>query len=225
MSQFNEYAKRLDAAFKEARSEFQEAQAALDNARNAVDAFDKFQPQRYAGENAAKLEALNHEYLEAQRTYRAAKGDIWGRFERERASIKAELEAAIKKDCLATPEQVETGTLALIQSGVLTVDDIENLYSRFSDENNSAMLRIVGKFAEERAAELADPGDYDARQRLTMIARAAAEGKGSIMQRWDALEGVSTRLLGYDSNNGRIDPIFRFAARWEELTGEIIEDF
>lgn len=222
MSQFNTYAQRLDAAFKEARSLQAATQAALDEAKSKVEKFDRFQPQRFAGENDAKLTALRADLRDAEQTYKAALDHGWDTFNRTRAKIKAELEAAVQEAGRATPEQVSIGTLELIKSGILTVDEIEALCQRFANENNSAMLRIIGKYALERVEK--EPSNAD-KHRLSMVAHIAAQGEKGVMRAWDQLEDVATRFLGYNPLTGRVDPIPNAAAQWESVTSAAIEAF
>ena len=129
---------------------------------------------------------------------------------------------AISRASMATPEQVNSGALELIKSGILTVDEIENLFQRFSDENNNAMRRIIARHSLER---LDKEVNHKNRERLSVIVGIVNRGAGDILDAWRTLEDTSTRFLGHNPIDGRTDYYNRLAAKWEEVTGDLIESF
>lgn len=123
MSKFNCYARRTaDAAEKmfnelqTARAALTVAQAAKNNAPRAVD------PQTAA--KAARLEA---EFQEAMANYDAARRTLPDRAERELSAIRRELEDAVNAAFVADPKQVDTATMELLRSGILTAADMAGL--------------------------------------------------------------------------------------------------
>lgn len=221
-SQFNTFAKRLDAAFKEARDDCNAALDALNTAKEAVENFDKFQKERYPGERNAKLRALQQDQRDAELGYERTIADTWGKFERKRDAIRTELEAAVSEVTRARPEQVDQNTVMLIESGILDVDDLEGIFQRFSDENNATMLRLLGKYALERSGKEADART---RERLTMLSISSKRLGWATMEQWATLEDASTRFLGYNALSGRVEYYDRLSAKWEDTVGSLIEDF
>ena len=142
-----------DAAFKKARQAQRDAAATLAVAENALNSFNRHQPQLVPNANSLKLKELRAAATEARHTYDRALQDSWCSFVRERDTIQRELQEAIHKSYGALPEQVDQSTIALIQSGILDAAETSGLFRRFESENNTAMMRIVGKYASERAEQ------------------------------------------------------------------------
>lgn len=221
MSQFNTYAQRLDTAFKKARQAQRDAAATLAVAENALNSFDRHQPQYIPGMNDMKLKALQATATEARHAYNRALQDGWYDFVRERNAIQQELQEAIHKSYGALPEQVDQSTIALIQSGILDAAETSGLFRRFESENNKAMMRIVGKYASERAEQTDDLQQKDV---FLSVAQDAADSKGATLKSWDSLCEFAAQCLGRRDDIGTINPSGA-AVLWEESAGPVIEAF
>lgn len=221
MSQFNTYAQRLDAAFKKARQAQRDAAATLAVAENALNSFDRHQPQYIPGMNDMKLKALKAAATEARHTYNRALQDGWYSFVRERDTIQRELQEAIHKSYGDLPGQVDQSTIALIQSGILDAAETSGLFRRFESENNTAMMRIVGKYASERAEQTDNLQQKDV---FLSVAQDAADSKGATLRSWDSLCDFAAQCLGRRDDIGTINPSAA-ASMWEESAGPVIEAF
>lgn len=221
MSQFNAYARRLDAAFKKARQGQRDAAATLADAENALNSFDRHQPEDVCGMNDAKLRVLQGAAKKARSTYNRVLQDGWYDFVRERNTIQRELQEAIHKSYGALPEQVDQSTIALIQSGILDAAETSGLFRRFEAENNVAMMRIVGKYASERAEKT---DDLQQRAVFLSVAQDAADSKGATLKSWGSLCDFAAECLGRRDDLGTITPSAA-ATMWEESAGPVIESF
>lgn len=221
MSQFNTYAQRLDAAFKKARQAQRDAAATLAVAENALNNFDRHQPQYVPGMNDMKLKSLQAAATEARHAYNRALQNGWYDFVRERNAILGELQEAIHKSYGALPEQVDQSTIALIQSGILDAAETSGLFRRFEAENNVAMMRIVGKYASERAEKT---DNLQQRGVFLSVAQDAADSKGATLKSWDSLCDFAAQCLGRRDDIGTINPSAA-ASMWEESAGPVIDAF
>lgn len=221
MSQFNTYAQRLDAAFKKARQAQRDAAATLAVAENALNSFDRHQPQYVPGMNDMKLKELRAAATEARHAYNRSLQDGWYDFVRERDAIQRELQEAIHKSYGALPEQVDQNAIALIQSGALDAAETSGLFRRFEAENNVAMMRIVGKYASERAEQT---DNLQQRGVFRSVAQDAADSKGATLKSWDSLYDFARQCLGRRDDIGTISPSGA-ASMWEESAGTVIEAF
>ena len=221
MSIFNEYAQKLDSAFKAARDDCNESAAKVTAAKEAVENFDKFKKERFHGENAAKLQALQQYLRDAENNHRIKLRDTWGEFSRPSDAIENELTAAIEWANTAVPEQVDSNTMSLLASEILSVAEVENLYNRFSGENNVTMQKLIGKYAKDHIGKTERITD---RERLTAIHISSQNMGRDIMQNWYTLTDAASRFSGR-SVAGAINYDRMIAARWEEAVGGIVENF
>lgn len=224
MSKYSFAARELDAAFKEARNTYTAAEAAYREAEVAHSCLGQHILGESAADAAVRRARGEADFAEAKKNFETVKRTAWPAFELKRNDIMERLEAAIAQDTVVTPEQIEQNALTLLQSGICSVDDLEQLYERFDRENNAAMLKLIGKHCMELAEKKEDPQDSRDRQRLYSIGRAAAEGKNSVIRTFEQLcrtadtFGDATRWDGKPAG-------FVSAARWEEVTEKIIENF
>ncbi len=63
------------------------------------------------------------------------------------AEVRNALEAHLQSFYTASPDKVDRAALDLMQSGLLTGDEVENMAERYRD--NVTMLRYIGKYAKE----------------------------------------------------------------------------
>ena len=72
MSKYNEYAQRLDVAFKTAREEYMEAWNKLQAAQKANTDAQAWRAETYRGENDLRRQRAKAALLEAEHTFKAA---------------------------------------------------------------------------------------------------------------------------------------------------------
>ncbi|MFR3226581.1 MAG: hypothetical protein ACLTNY_06440, partial [Blautia massiliensis (ex Durand et al. 2017)] len=95
MSQYNQYAKKLDDAFKAARDEFSTAYNNLQSAKQDNDAAQAWQQETYKGENELRRQIAKADLLKAEQALRATETRVWADFDRQKARIRSDLEMAV----------------------------------------------------------------------------------------------------------------------------------
>lgn len=214
MSEFNHFAKELDAAFRTARSEYAAAYEELTKAKENASA---------AGLDAAKKQIATLQLQEAEKKMRQETGRIWSVFDAKAAELRRALEKEVQTSNLADPSAIDSNAVELMKTGVLTVDDYFGFADKYSE--NSTMLKLIGHFAREAAGSADDRKDKAA---LTVLAQDCAKGTGKTLKAWDSMMTAANYCSGRGgSGNRRPTPgvTLSMGEWWEQLSGEIIENF
>lgn len=228
MSKYNEFAKRLDEAFKTARSEYIAAMDEVEACEKAIGRAKSMRTEEYAGEKMAKLRRAELALLEAKDNMNKAHRSVWDNFDQTVKALKKELAETVHKDNLANPDAIDANTVKLIESGILTPDDCASLMEKFSD--NQTMTRMVKQYAAKRAEDLRTKrsGDLTAaeiydRGAFTNI----AVSDPGITARFDQLCSVANICSNGHRNRpmGEAPHLRNMSGKWEELAGAGIENF
>lgn len=213
MSKFNKYAKDMDAAFKSARTEYTAAVKKLQAAEQA---------RHIAGADAMTRNLKELEYKAAEKDFWAASDRIWDQFNKTRQQLKNGLEADIKANNSANPDAIDSNALELLKSGIMTPDDYYALLDKY--DNNSTMLRLIGKYAQAAADDTTD--DRAARGALLQVAQACKDGQGNVMRAWDSISQVADYCSG-QAHGRREKPgyVISMGEKWEQLATEAIDNF
>lgn len=219
MSEYNSYAKRLDEAFRKAREEFIELfkdyKKADEKATNAT---------RKENENDIVFNMRVAQYVEQanvlKKALREEKKKIFNNLQKEMEQIRAELVKAVQGDNIADPDKVDSNALELMHSGVLTVDDIEAFRDRY--DTNPTMLRLVGKYAKERAEEPTVNG-LD-RQRLNMVAEESKNGTSRKVAEFDSIMRAAETYACLHRPMENPEYIVSISQHWDDLSN-VIENY
>lgn len=214
MSEFNHFAKDLDAAFKAARGEYAAAYNAVEQARKAT---------QDAGSDALKRQIATLQLQEAENSLRKEAARIWTEFDAKAAELRRALEKEVQTSNLADPSAIDSNAVELMKTGVLTVDDYFGLADRYGE--NPTMLKLIGHYAKEAADSAGDRKDKVA---LTVLAHDCAKGAGPTLKAWDNMMTAANYCSGRGySGNRRITPgvTLSMGEKWEQLSGEIVENF
>lgn len=103
MSQFNIYARRLDTAFKEARSEYNTAFRALQEAQQASRDANAWKPGDSAEEKQVRTTRAALKLHDAEAAFSEVSARVWDNFKATRRTIRAELEQAVRAANIANP--------------------------------------------------------------------------------------------------------------------------
>ena len=100
-------------------------------------------------------------------------------------------------------------------------------YFGFADryDGNPTMLKLIGHYAKEAADSTDDRKD---RVALTVLAQDCAKGTGKTLKAWDSMMTAANYCSGRGGNgNRRTTPgvTLSMGEWWEQLSGEIIENF
>ena len=221
MSQYNQYAKKLDDAFKAARDEFSTAYNNLQSAKQDNDAARVWREETYKGENELRRQIAKGNLLKAEQALRATETRVWADFDRQKAWIRSDLEKAVRANSAANPDVVDANALELLKSGILTADDYFTLVDKY--DNNPTMLRLIAKYAQEAASNK----DTDAKTRgaLYMLADQCRNGKNRIMRSFDDLCRISDYCSGRAGGRYSSGHAASMADKWEQLSGTAVEGF
>ena len=202
MSEFNDFARRVDSIAKESFSELDKAEAAVANTERKTRLDYDSDVQR----------------LQAKAAYEAAKEDLRkvrsGMAEkvREMKSIKAELTAAVNRKYALDPGKVDAGALALLQSGIMNANDFKTMIDDAEDAGNITLMKLAAKYAGD-AAEKAS--GKDAAELRVMANKAKIYDGREYLSAFDTLIGVYERCCKTNS----------MRSYWSGLTEELVESF
>ena len=222
MSKYSIYAKRLDAAFKDARKQYTDAYNAVKEAEKGVEDAKNERDKFYVGEADLLREERTTALHRAEAAFRIVEEKIWPAFDAVRDELTAELKKSVQADSTAAPEDIDANGLTLLQSGILRVDELEGLIDRYED--NTTMTRIIGQHCKAAADKERDP---EKRQRLTLIARRANEGLSGVLEAWNGLLDACRTCSGRGHGEKKGNPAFvvSISKQWERLTEDTVESF
>lgn len=225
MSKYNEYAQRLDVAFKTAREEYMEAWNQLQAAQKAERDAQAWRAETYRGENDLRRQRAKAELLEAEHTFKATESRVWAEFDRQKEAIRRELESDVRASSTVDPDAIDANALELLKSGILTADDIFSMVNKY--DSNLTMLRLISKTAKELAD---DKQHTDAKTRglLYTLCNQIGNGKNSTMRNFDDLVEISNYCSGRGGGGTqRTTPAHTTAMsqKWEQLSGDMVSNF
>ena len=225
MTQYNQYAKRLDTAFKTAREEYMEAWNQLQAAQKANTDAQAWRAETYRGENDLRRQRAKAELLEAEHTFKATESRVWAEFDRQKEAIRRDLESDVRASFTVDPDAIDANALELLKSGILTADDIFSMVNKY--DSNLTMLRLISKTAKELAD---DKQHTDAKTRglLYTLCNQIGNGKNSTMRNFDDLVEISNYCSGRGGGGTqRTTPAHTvaMAGKWEELACTAVENF
>ena len=116
MSKYNQYAKRLDTAFKTAREEYMEAWNKLQAAQKANTDAQAWRAETYRGENDLRRRRARAQLLEAEHTFKAAESRVWAEFDRQKDAIRRDLESDVRASSTVDPVAIDAIALDLLKS-------------------------------------------------------------------------------------------------------------
>lgn len=213
-TKYNHVAKDLDAAFKAARDEYAAAYNAVESARQAA---------KEAGADALKKQIAALQLQAAEETMRKESARIWSEFDAKAAELRHTLEKEVQTNSLADPAAIDSNAVELMKTGILTPDDYFNFADKY--DGNATMLRLIGYYAREAAADAESRKDRIA---LTVLAQDCASGTGKTLKAFDELLTAANYCSGRGGNGKRSSSpgvTISMGEKWEQLVGEIIENF
>lgn len=212
MSKYNEYARRLDAMAREEFETVKKAQAALDEAERSV----RLYPDRYGivdAEYAAKNARAAADLAEARANMNSVQRHFAESMDAAK-KLRGELLAAVDADYGAKPDDVDTNTLELLKSGILTGADYVRLMDAAMGERNFTMAKLISKYAGEADSDKSLA--YEARAPfVSVVERGKAVNGSQYIDAFDDLTAIYRRCLD--------NPML--IERWDEFTSEAVEAF
>ena len=148
------FEQRLTALYDTAKKQKSAALAQLQKAKKACQAME----DKAAAEAACTA---------AERAYSAAVTDADATLNAGRAALRAELKADIHKRSLANPDDVVPAAITLLDSDILTADDLLALADRYS--GNFTTLRLIMPRARQAMCTANTTRDHNERDALDRV--------------------------------------------------------
>ena len=212
MSRFNSYAKRMNEIANGAFEEYRRAEAAVKSAESRHNAY----PRRNGADPAymAKAARAEADFVEARNAFDQMRRHLFDDKRKEIAAVREELEKAVFDAFAADPKSVDSNTLALMNSGIMTADEYSRLIDSAIASGNYTMTRLLAKSAADMAEKTTGDADVSRSYRL-----ASHKGKGAngheYMEAFDFLT----------STFNRCERNFALTGKWDELTADVVENF
>ena len=220
MSQYNNYAKSLDSAFKEARDEHTRLISELNKAKAELESAKAWKPGEDKQEKETAIMRATVAYKDAENALRNS--TAWESFNSKRSELRAALAAELQANSIVNPDAIDAAALKLLESGVMTAADYSAFVTKF--DNNGTMLRLIARHASEAAKNAEDRTEAAT---LNAIALVCCSGQGKALREWDNLSEIADRCSGQSITGARggADHIANMAAHWEDVAGAMIGGF
>lgn len=214
MSRFNEYARKADAYAKAVFEEYAAAENKLKAAESKRNAYPRRNGQGY--EYDAKSARYEAEYVEAKAEYEKLRRDMRDNKVNGLQPIRSELERAVADAFAANPEHLDAATLELLKSGILSADEHNRLIDKATADNNPTMVRLIAKHAKDRAAQADEDRNPDTARAFRAVAYKGNSVNGnSYLEAFDVMASCFNRCMKNTA----------LMSHWDELNGEIVENF
>lgn len=189
---FKVFLAELDAAHKEAAAEFKRIHGAMDIANQEYE-----RAQKDTAAPPYMMDIAKGDLARAKMEYEQNKNRPAEIIQEKSKEIRARMEAYVSKVYRANPEAVDDSTMRLLESGIVTADELGNLSERFRD--NVTMLRLMSAHAKKEARKLMDGGDRDNSAKWNAQAHYLSKAVDSscAMAGFDALVDQSVRSMTF----------------------------
>lgn len=213
-----EYLNEEMRLYSEARSEW----TAKRDAREAL----KMSINNLQGNRDYKPAILHQKLNEAHDAYRAATSDMLNVSEKLRKDFKAlreEMYEGLYSKLHATPEQIDNNALALLNSGVLTAEELMKMGQDY--RLNPAMRRIIVKEMDKRA-ENDMSINRETAGRLKIAADELRADTCKELEAFDSIADISYKAVGCprDSRTDYSDTADAMAKLLEDNAQQIIDE-
>ena len=154
MSEFNDYAVRMNDIVKAAFAEYSKASDRLTTAEenlknNPAPMYPTDSQFTELSEKHARAQA---DYYKAEQGLKDVRKKLIEDYPREIKSLRGELEEALTSAFRVDPAKIDNATMELLKSGVCTPDEYAFLFKKARDANNATMARLIGKYAADASA-------------------------------------------------------------------------
>ena len=214
MSKFNKYAREVDSYIKEIFREYIEIENKYETAKNK---FNNTKKPAYVSDASeiAKYARIKADYEEAKADYEKMRREMFSKGEKLKA-IKSELEKSIAESFAVKPEQLDNATLELLKSEIMTASEYDRLIDRAIREDNATMVKLISKYAKERAdKEEANRNTESARIFRVVAYKGNSTSGKEYLDSFDTMTDCFNRCM-------RNPSLFK---EWDNLMGGIVERF
>lgn len=166
--------------------------------------------------DAVKLARADADYKEAMKANHDMKVNLPFKVENQMRALRQQYADELAQRYAVDPAKLDAASLELLKSGIMKPSEYAAMMEKARESGNATMLRLVAKFAADRAAEIAakdGAGSVEARE-LRMVGHAGnADPAGAALKNFDVVNDVLRRCV---NNHAMID-------HWDNLTGPVLE--
>ena len=212
MSKFNSYARKVNEIANATFAEYRRAEAAVKSAESRYNAY----PRRNGADAAymAKSARAEADLAEARSAFEQVRRHLFDDKRREINAIRAELVTALGNEYAADPKAVDTNTLALMNSGIMTADEYSRLIDSAIASGNFTMTRLLAQSAADMAEKTTGDADVSRSYRLVSHKGKGMDGR-EYLQAFDFLTDTFNRC----------ERNFALSTKWDELTSPVVDSF
>lgn len=230
MSRWNKYAVQAQELAHKTISDFQAASEAFEKAKSrqqarltpANQAFPLqgggLDPVRAAMDDAS-YEALmaSAEAAKEQKNLATAVAEMRIAAATMENGIRGDLEKDLKDFYAAKADKLEPETVQLLNTGILTAEEVAELLRQATVYGNNTMRRVIGKYALEAAEKLSsDPRSKEDAAAFRMIAADANSTETEVvLEKYDGIVQIYRMCIGN----------LQFSKQFDELTAADIANF
>lgn len=224
MSKYNSYAKEADSTFKEIRAEYNKAYEAYTEAKSkndtAVTLPNISSNAVYKAECLAKFEKAKADMENAKQS--------WTTLDKKLAELGAKFAQEVEKEYAANPDEIDSNTLKLLESGILNINDYERLVEKFAD--NRTMSRLINKYARDKFENDRKRNTYEVNSRYQAVLGATLSDHAihELKEAWNGLVSSMNTMTGRGFNaEKRIDigHTYTMINKYDDTMGRMIENF
>ena len=212
MSKFNNYAKKLNEIANATFAEYRKKSDAVKSAESKYNAY----PWRDGADHSylAKSARAKADLAEAKAQFEHCRRHLFEEQRKDIAVIRAELVEALGKEYAADPKAVDTNTLALMNSGIMTADEYSRLIDSAIASGNFTMTRLLAQSAANMAEKTTGDADVSRSYRLVSHKGKGMDGR-EYLQAFDFLADTFNRC----------ERNFALSTKWDELTSPVVDSF
>lgn len=174
----------------DAKKIYEKARVEYERLQDEWDATQKeYQRIQREGLTERGITIAKGQYMQYEDEYKQGMANLEQSVKTQLAEVRKAMEEHTREFYRADPSKIDTGTMTLLNSGILTTDEL--IYLADQNTSNTTMLRLIGAKAKEKINNL-KKGQHD--ENLTVLNYGIA-GMGSGEHELKAFDDVSERLM------------------------------
>lgn len=218
MSRFNEYARKADAYAKAVFEEYATVEAKYKAAEEKYKANHRPEYGAWHADSAtiAKYARIEADYQESKTEYENLRREMqWHKIDGFK-SIRQELEKAVSEAFAVNPEHLDSATVELLKSGIMKPEEYGRLMNKAMADDNPTMVRLIAKHAKDRADQADTERNTDTARAFRAVAYKGSSVNGNnYLEAFDVMTSCFNRCMKNTA----------LMSHWDELNGEIVENF
>ena len=163
-----------------------------------------------------KLARADADYQAASKAQHDMRVNLPGKVENQMRAIRQQYADELAQRFAIDPAKLDAASLELLKSGIMRPAEYRSMLEKARKDGNATMLRIVAKYAADRAAEIAakDGATSEDARELRVVGYAGnIDPAGEALRNFDVVADVLRRCV---NNHAMI-------GHWDELTGPVLD--